>query len=224
MPRTTDEYRLQTGPFLFGLARLAALTLVLTACAGNQPQQPQPQPEQQPRETPGTETPSVAQLHQWTIIGKLGVRSPRDNGSANLTWKQQSAPNYHIHLSGPLGAGATVISGSPAGVSLQRGNEPAMHARDPAQLTLQTLGWPLPVGEMFYWVRGLAAPGSKADEQRNSQGQLLSLHQAGWRLIFSGYQAIGAYSLPTRIKAETNQAAGPVSVTLVIKEWLPKGS
>ena len=193
---------------------LCIATLVLAACAGQQPQPPMA----------GAGERSVNQLQHWTIVGKLGVRSPRENGSANLTWQQQAAPNYRIHLSGPLGAGATVISGSSSGVSLQRGDEPAMHARNPAQLTEQMLGWPLPVSEMFYWVRGLPAPGTSASEQRNAQGQLQGLRQAGWQLSFSDYQAVGAYSLPTRIKAETSQGAGPVKVTLVIKEWMPQGS
>ncbi|PCO05435.1 outer membrane lipoprotein LolB [Microbulbifer flavimaris] len=190
--------------------RLAFLCLValLSACATQTPQPPV-----------AAEQP-VMQLQQWTIKGKLGVRSPNDNGSANLTWLQQSEPNYRIHLSGPLGAGATVISGTPAGVSLKRGDDPTTHATSPSQLTALTLGWPLPVEEMFYWVRGLPAPGQTSGEQRDAQGLLQTLQQAGWQLNFSGYQNVGAYVLPTRIKAETRQAAGPVKVTLVIKEWL----
>ncbi|WP_323845132.1 lipoprotein insertase outer membrane protein LolB [Microbulbifer magnicolonia] len=187
---------------------LALLAFLLAACAG---QQPQP---------PSTAEQSAMQLQHWTIKGKLGVRSARDNGSANLTWQQQSAPNYRIHLSGPLGAGATVINGTPGGVSLQRGDEPPLQARNPAQLTMETLGWPLPVNEMFYWVRGLPAPGGAGKQQRNPQGQLQSLQQAGWQLNFSDYQNRGPYVLPTRIKAETNGIAGPVKVTLIIKEWL----
>lgn len=203
----TAKTRTSTGPLRFFLLCLCAL--LLSACAGQKTKPPTPAEQ------------SVSQLQHWTIKGKLGVRSPTENGSANLSWQQQSSPSYRIHLSGPLGAGATVISGTPAGVSLQRGDEPPQHAHNPAQLTMQTLGWPLPIGEMFYWVRGLAAPGSAASgEQRNAQGQLTSLNQSGWQLNFSGYENRGPYILPTRIKAQTNQAAGPVKVTLVIKEWL----
>ena len=201
------EYKTFNGSLRHFILCLCAV--LLSACAGQQPKPPTAAEQ------------SVTQLQQWSIKGKLGVRSPTENGSANLNWQQQSAPNYRIHLSGPLGAGATVISGTSGGVSLQRGNEPPMHARNPAQLTMQMLGWPLPVDEMFYWVRGLAAPGSAAQgEQHNAQGQLVSLRQSGWQLNFSGYENRGPYVLPTRIKAQTNQAAGPVKVTLVIKEWL----
>ena len=190
------------------LLSLCLLTLLLGACAG---QKPKP---------PTAAELSVAQLQYWTIKGKLGVRSPRDNGSANLTWEQRTAPNYRIHLSGPLGAGATVISGSPAGVSLQQGSQPPLRASNPADLTMQTMGWPMPVNEMFYWVRGLSAPSSApSSERRNAQGLLQSLEQAGWTLNFSGYENHGPYVLPTKIKAATHQAAGPVQVTLVIKEW-----
>ncbi|MFA0811331.1 lipoprotein insertase outer membrane protein LolB [Microbulbifer epialgicus] len=194
---------------------VAAFALLVSACAG-----------QKPKEQPAPETPaevavptSVAQLQQWTIKGKLGVRSPADSGSANLTWQQSGAQNFRIHLSGPLGAGTTVITGSSGGVSLVRGSEPPVIARDAAQLTQQTLGWPLPANEMFYWVRGLPAPGPKGAERHNGQGQLQSLQQSGWSLSFSDYRQNGPYTLPTRIKALTNAAAGPVNVTLVIKEW-----
>lgn len=194
---------------------LGCFALLLAACAG-QKEQPQPLP---PTAAPESQ-PSVAQLQHWTIKGKVGVRSPDENGSANLNWRQRAASSYRIDLSGPLGAGATVITGSPAGAELRRGDDPPVRAPSATQLTLQTLGWPLPIDEMFYWVRGLAAPGGGASEQRNAQGQLQSLQQSGWRLNFSDYQSKGPYTLPTRIVGETTGAAGPVTVKLVIKEWL----
>ncbi|GAB2878820.1 lipoprotein insertase outer membrane protein LolB [Microbulbifer echini] len=194
---------------------VTALAVLVSACAGQKTKEPRA--AEAPSET-GAPT-SVAQLKHWTIKGKLGVRSPADNGSANLTWQQSGAQNFRIHLSGPLGAGTTVISGSAGGVSLVRGNEPPVVARDAAQLTQQTLGWPLPAKEMFYWVRGLPAPGPRGAEKHNGHGELQSLQQSGWSLYFSNYRQNGPYLLPTRIKAQTNAAAGPVQVTLVIKEW-----
>ncbi|WP_237054941.1 lipoprotein insertase outer membrane protein LolB [Microbulbifer sediminum] len=198
------------GQFPFPHLATVLVALLLGACAG---QQGTGLP------VPGTGSQPVEQLQSFTIAGKLGVRSPTDNGSANINWQQQSDSNYRIHLSGPLGAGATVITGNPGSVSLKRGSEPPMRASNPAQLTQQMLGWPLPVREMFYWVRGLPAPGGSAGEKRDTAGQLQALQQAGWQLEFSDYQRVGRYTLPTRIKARTNQAAGPVKVTLVIKEW-----
>ncbi|WP_020412552.1 lipoprotein insertase outer membrane protein LolB [Microbulbifer variabilis] len=194
---------------------VATLALLVSACAGQKAK------EQPAADTPQeTATPtSVAQLKQWTIKGKLGVRSPADNGSANLTWQQSGAQNFRIHLSGPLGAGTTVISGSAGGVSLVRGDEAPVVARNAAQLTEQILGWPLPASEMFYWVRGLPAPGPRGAERHNDQGLLQSLQQSGWTLSFSDYRQNGPFTLPTRIKAQTNAAAGPVNVTLVIKDW-----
>ncbi|WP_444919784.1 lipoprotein insertase outer membrane protein LolB [Microbulbifer sp. CnH-101-G] len=199
----------------FSFLLVTVLTLLISACAGQKTKEPAA------AESPGeTAAPtSVAQLKQWSIKGKLGVRSPADNGSANLTWQQSGPQNFRIHLSGPLGAGTTVISGSAGGVSLVRGNEAPVVARDAAQLTQQTLGWPLPAKEMFYWVRGLPAPGPRGAEKHNGRGELQSLQQSGWSLRFSDYRQNGPYLLPTRIKAQTNGVAGPVQVTLVIKEW-----
>ncbi|WP_231758035.1 lipoprotein insertase outer membrane protein LolB [Microbulbifer elongatus] len=194
----------------------AVLLLTLAACSA---QKPQPQ---QPSEPAAHQPSSAAALQRWEAKGKMGVRSPKESGSANLVWQQADRANYRIHLSGPLGAGATSISGSPGGVSLQRGNDPAVFASDPAQLTEQIMGWPLPVSEMFYWVRGLAAPGAVSGQRKNAQGLMQSLQQSGWALEFTGYQSVGPYKLPGKIKASTTNAAGPVSVTLVIKEWSPR--
>ena len=198
-----------------GLFFLVTTALLFTTACSSQKTQPPA------TATPSTQSQSAAQLQRWEANGKIGVRSPRENGSANLIW-MQAGDNYRIHLSGPLGAGATVISGSSSGVSLQRGSDPAVFAANPAQLTEQVMGWPLPVSEMFYWVRGIPAPGAVAGQQKNSRGQLQSLQQSGWQLTFADYTRAGPYTLPTRIKAATNQAAGPVTVTVVIKEWQPR--
>ncbi|WHI48363.1 lipoprotein insertase outer membrane protein LolB [Microbulbifer sp. VAAF005] len=201
----------------FYLLLLACLAIMISACAGQKTkQEPEPgSPTENQNPTPQT----VAEFTQWNLKGKLGVRSPKENGSANLAWLQGGAENFRLHLSGPLGAGTTVITGSAGGVSLVRGSEPPIYARNPAQLTQEALGWPLPAREMFYWVRGLPAPGAKSGEQRNAQGQLQSLQQSGWALSFSEYRSEGSFMLPTRIKAQTNSPTGPVSVTLVIKDW-----
>ncbi|WP_444929968.1 lipoprotein insertase outer membrane protein LolB [Microbulbifer sp. SSSA002] len=199
----------------FYLFLLACLAIIVSACSGQKPQ-PEPQPnERSEKPTPKT----VVEFTQWNLKGKLGVRSPKENGSANLAWLQGGAENFRLHLSGPLGAGTTVITGSAGGVSLVRGSEAPVYARNPAQLTQEALGWPLPAREMFYWVRGLPAPGAKSGEKRNAEGQLQSLQQSGWALSFSDYRKEGTFVLPTRIKAQTNSPAGPVSVTLVIKDW-----
>nr|WP_081475710.1 lipoprotein insertase outer membrane protein LolB [Microbulbifer agarilyticus] len=192
----------------------AALLFTLAACSAQKPQ-----PQHPPSHT--AQQQSAAALQRWEVKGKLGVRSPRENGSANLVWQQANA-NYRIHLSGPLGAGSTTITGAPNGVSLQKGSDPAVFASNPAQLTEQIMGWPLPVSEMFYWVRGLAAPGAVSGQRKNAEGLLQSLQQAGWQLNFSDYQVVGPYKLPSRIKAASSNPAGPVSVTVVVKEWIPK--
>ncbi|MCH9691400.1 MAG: lipoprotein insertase outer membrane protein LolB [Gammaproteobacteria bacterium] len=187
--------------------------LLFTGCAN--------QPQLQPSPTITTSKPQIEQLQNWVIKGKLGVRGSRDSGSANLIW-QQLAQNYRIYLSGPLGSGATVITGSPNGVSLQRGGDTPIFAATPELLTTEVMGWPLPVAKMFYWLRGLAAPGASSNRQQNANGQLQSLRQAGWQLSFDKYQTVSGYQLPTRIKAVSHQAGDPINVTLVVKQWQPQ--
>lgn len=160
----------------------------------------------------------LGQLNQWHLSGKLGVRVLANNtssGSAYLDWQQQPE-DYAIRLSGPLGQGTTWIKGNASGVLLEQPGQPPLTANTPEQLIYQTLGWELPISDLFYWVRGIPAPQTPIEKQEKTpSGSLAQLQQSGWQLAFSRYNTVGPWQLPGKIVAERDS----VRLTLVIKNW-----
>lgn len=186
---------------LFGLL-LACL--VLASCATR------PTGSIAPGQTPND-------LINWRVEGKLGFRSPEKNGSAWINWLQKG-DSYQLQLNGPFGASATRIEGDSQHAVLSQSGREDVGAASGEELTEWLFGWPLPVSQMPYWIKGLPAPDSQPQSQtKTADNHLASLQQQGWHLTYSDYQRQGEWQLPSRIQG----AQGNHSFTLVIKKWHP---
>lgn len=155
-------------------------------------------------------------LDGWQISGKIGLRlpNPSDSGSGTLFWLQRQ-DYFDIRLAGPLGQGATRLTGRPDAVTLEIAGRGQLSADSPEALLQETLGWSLPVSHLFWWIRALPAPDSRSRIELNSDNRLAQLEQDGWRVEYSRYAEHQGYWLPERIKLYGTD----VEVTLVIKEW-----
>lgn len=158
-------------------------------------------------------------ISDWQLIGKLGIRTAGDSGSASLKWVQQRA-NYQINLSGPLGQKSMIITGTPEKVRLEQTGEPVQEAKTAEALIKQSAGWTLPVAQLAYWVRGVPAPKLRISHlQQNDSGLLDQLMQGGWSISYSNYrdQTFNGtiLPLPGKVTAEYED----VRLILVIREW-----
>ena len=186
-----------------GTVLTALLALIIAGCAS------------QPGER-ATATADPAALEHWQVVGKLGYRSPDKNGRAWIDWRQQK-DTYQVRLTGPFGAGATEIRGDGDSAVLSQSGEQDVTAASGEALSAELFGWPFPVTELRYWIRGLSAPSSRADSTANPDGTLSTLSQRGWQLQFSDYGARERWRLPGRIRGHN----GDYGFTLVIKTWQP---
>ena len=117
---------------------LLAMTLVLSGCAS-----------QMASDNAGDLTRSdgdwqqqdaqLAALTHWQLAGKVGIRTPEEGHSANLDW-QQDGDDYHMLITGPLGAGRTTLVRDADGVRLSS-SEGDFEAPDAESLMLAQLGW-----------------------------------------------------------------------------------
>lgn len=175
----------------------------------------------------GLTPPANLQAHQqqleaiqhWQINGKLGIRSPAENGSASLKW-QQKPGHYQINLAGPLGQKRLQISGTPKHVTLTQAGQPPLSAKSAEALIKKAAGWTLPVAQLNYWVRGLPAPKAPITALNLSpEGLISELQQAGWSISYSNYQdhphAGGTLALPGKIQAQHRD----LRLTLIIRSW-----
>lgn len=159
----------------------------------------------------------VAAIDGWQINGKVGIRAPQDSGSGVLFWLQRR-DYYDIRLSGPLGRGATRLTGREGDILLEVANQGRYQAASPEALLEEQIGWRLPVSHLLWWVRGLPAPDSRSRLTLNADSRLARLEQDGWRVEYADYQQQNGFWLPQRLKLFGEN----LDITLVIKDWQPR--
>ncbi|MCJ0975820.1 lipoprotein insertase outer membrane protein LolB [Pseudomonas sp. PS1] len=192
-----------------------ALALLLVGCAGLGPQETVEGPGN-PEDWTAHKA-RISEIDGWQINGKIGIRAPQDSGSGTLFWLQRQ-DYFDIRLSGPLGRGATRLTGRPDTVALEVAGQGRFEADSPEALVETQLGWQLPVSNLLWWIRGLPAPDSRSRIALDSEGRLASLLQDGWDVQYLAYGEEDGYALPTRIKL----AGRDLQVTLVVKDWQPR--
>jgi outer membrane lipoprotein LolB len=131
----------------------------------------------------------------------------------SFTWEQLQ-DRYAINFYGPLNLGAVGIQGLPGRVTLVKPTG-SYSASTAEELMQRQLGWYLPVSNMYYWVRGIPAPGAKGQEQHDQYGHLTFLQQQGWTINFQAFQLGEQADLPRKIVMANQQ----LHVKLVINNW-----
>jgi outer membrane lipoprotein LolB len=146
----------------------------------------------------------------WKLDGRAAVAVGTQGWQATLDWRQQGQAT-EVHLAGPFGMQATVLSLDPAGVSIN--GAPPSEA-DMAQLQ-QRLGFELPLEQLRYWLLGVPDPGSAFDLKRNPQDRAQLLTQAGWSIDYDRYMPVGGDFLPAHL-VMTREG---VRVRIVVDHW-----
>lgn len=193
---------------------LSALLFLLAGCANLRPAAPSSlQPTAQ---TWQQRSAQLTRLNNWTILGAISIHQPQRTTIAHLQW-QQHQRNYDIHLTGPFSVGGVHITGGIGYVTLAGVQKGAVEvASSPEALVRQQLGVELPISNMYYWVRGLPAPGVTAKQTLDNQNRLALLQQQNWTIRYQAYQTVNGIDLPSTI-IMTNE---DLSVKLVIKQWI----
>ncbi|MGQ3888409.1 lipoprotein insertase outer membrane protein LolB [Legionella sp. CNM-1927-20] len=150
----------------------------------------------------------------WNLSGALAVRSARKSATASINWYQRGPGSYQIRLFGPLGSGTIMIAKRGGVIVLQDGPKKATSS-NAEQLLLQQTGIRLPVNNLYYWVRGLPAPGAVQSAKRDAGNRLMLLRQGGYTIQYLGYRSVGKAVLPSHIRLQGNG----VFIKLVINRW-----
>lgn len=134
-------------------------------------------------------------IKNWHLTGVLSIRTQNAGDSLHWSW-QQNNKNYLILLSGPLGLGTIRVTGKPHVVLLERSDGKKFSAPSADQLLAEQTGWPLPIENLFYWIRTLPAPNASYQTKLNTNQQIATLIQDDWVIQ---YQYANNKIFPTQI-------------------------
>ena len=139
----------------------------------------------------------------------MGITGVPQSGSGSFSWQQHDEVS-RVNLHGPLGTGAvSLVLDNALHVTLSNG---VRYDADDALRELESkLGTAVPVRQLSYWLRGLAAPG----EHQWSDDEKKSLQQDGWNIEYGDSMSAGTLQLPRKITAVHDA----VRIRVVIEEW-----
>lgn len=188
---------------------LAALTLGLAACAPLRLRE-----DATTLDAQGAREAAVLAQTRWQLSGRIAVSNGEDGGNAEVDW-QQDGPRYDLRLRAPVTGKNWRLYGDAASATLEGLRPQALHGRHAAELLAREANWQLPVAELEYWVRGLRAPGSRAELVFDEAQRPVQLIQAGWTIEYRDYFAEHAPALPRKVFA----TKGKQRVRLFIEDW-----
>lgn len=153
-------------------------------------------------------------ITSWDLSGAIAARNKKRGWTATLNWLQQGSNQYQIRLFGPLGGGTVMIDKKGSVVTYRDGPKIVSSSNADALLQKET-GVGLPVKSLYYWVRGLPAPGVVQSAQHDPENRLTSFNQAGYTITYTGYTSVDGINLPNKIRLQGHD----VIIKLVIKHW-----
>lgn len=127
-----------------------------------------------------TQPTNITPNNQFSIQGKIGIKTSTKSGSAFFAW-QQDQETFNIELSGALGIGRTNIQGNSHHATLMSTKTGTIEAQSPEQLLEQATGWNAPISYLVPWIQGQSAT-PKAKIQRDAQNRISQLVEDDWQV------------------------------------------
>ncbi|MCH8536544.1 MAG: lipoprotein insertase outer membrane protein LolB [Alkalimonas sp.] len=155
-------------------------------------------------------------LDEYQLSATLGIRSPDESVSGNLTWQQQQ-DDYQARMTNFLGMRIFSLDKAADVITLNVQGED-YQASNVSQLMFALTGWSLPADDMPLWLKGIAGHNATEPEY-DHLGRLIAfqLHdRAGiqWRIHYEDFFN-DPLALPRRIKVQSDD----IRIRLVIRNW-----
>jgi outer membrane lipoprotein LolB len=137
--------------------------------------------------------------------------------SVHFTWSQ-SPDQTVISLASPTGQTMATIQINAQGATLNQPGKPPRQAADINELTIDMLGWPLPVAGLRDWLQGFL---DATHQPALTEASTLKPFTAdGWTLRFVNWVVENQIERPKRVDlARLTTQAGQVSLRIVVDEW-----
>jgi outer membrane lipoprotein LolB len=188
------------------------LALLLGGCSTL----PEPRPSDDPQALWEQRQHRLRELHHWTAVGRLALRTEDEAWNLFVHWKQ-CGDRYQIRFRGPIGLGLMELSGGPEGVVLRTSDHKTFHATSPEQLLVERVGWSVPVGGLRDWIVGRIPRDTGVHAYKiDTAGRLERLSQSGWNIRYLAYRQIGRMQLPKTVSLQNQR----VSARIIVSQWI----
>lgn len=156
----------------------------------------------------------VDKVSSWELSGALSAKNKEKGWTASLNWAQRGADDYQIRMSGPLGGGTVLIDKKGGVVTYKEGSK-VKTSNNADELLQKETGIRLPVNNLYYWVRGLPAPGSIEEAQYDKFNRTTQIKQDGYVIEYSKYTKVNNADLPSLIRLQGHG----VTLKVAVKTW-----
>ena len=159
---------------------------------------------------------SLDQIKKWIFSGRIGVKTPDENVAANFDWTQRN-DHFNITMSGPLGAGKIKMDGTPKNATLIDSKDKVHKTDNINKMFSKITGYPVPLSNIFYWIKGQAAPSSVHKVNYSSKNKTKTIVQDGWTIKYQNFTYIKDKDLylPEKVTISNKE----VLIKIVIKNW-----
>ncbi len=189
------------------------LLALLSACAT---QVPLATPTVQNQQSWTERQSTLNQLTRWHNQGALAIQTAKSNDTMQFDWQLQSENDYSLRFIGPVGTGYGTLKTTPTQSTYFAPKGKTYTDSNATALLNKVTGWQLPVNDLYYWARGLPAPGGAPTLQFDaSHSHLTSLQQDGFNVVFQHYSGVGKLDLPSSLLIQN----ADVKVKIVITRW-----
>ncbi len=150
----------------------------------------------------------------FDLSGAIAAKNHKKGWTATINWKQNGPNQYQIRLLGPVGTQAVMIEKKHGMTTYREGAKEVTSSNDHDLLQKQT-GIHLPINNLYYWIRGIPAPGPVQSSAYNPDHTLHSLRQAGYTIEYTQYITVGKVTLPSKIRLQGQE----LTIKLIVKNW-----
>ena len=149
----------------------------------------------------------------FALVGRVSVEFDQRIFAGSLRWEH--GPEWdELMLMTPLGQGVAQLVRDHKGVALTTADQEVYRADDAETLTVQVLGWRLPLAGLAYWVTGRPAPGG-GGAVSEEVGPVRQISQDGWLVECDRFAPFDGQLRPMWVVARREG----VLLRLVIDQW-----
>lgn len=155
-----------------------------------------------------------SQLDHWSVSGRVALSDGQRGGSLAFDWLTQGE-EHEVRLRTIAGGRQWRLRFGPDSAFLEGSDVDDLWGRHPDPLVEMAVGWPIPVAELAWWIRGLIPPEKRHQVSFAEDGTLAFAITEPWSIDFQRFSQAGPVLMPSRIQADSD----PYRVRIVLRNW-----